>query len=52
MSEYLESCQLPYRMGTEKAYSTDANVLGLKETDLHPVERMACIEMLREFGLK
>jgi argininosuccinate synthase len=28
MSEYLESLQLPYKMGTEKAYSTDANVLG------------------------
>ncbi|MBL8681094.1 MAG: argininosuccinate synthase [Myxococcales bacterium] len=28
MSEYLASVGLPYRMGTEKAYSTDANVLG------------------------
>jgi len=28
MSEYLASIGLPYRMGTEKAYSTDANVLG------------------------
>ena len=28
MSEYLESVGLPYRMGTEKAYSTDANLLG------------------------
>jgi argininosuccinate synthase len=28
MSQYLESIGLPYRMGTEKAYSTDANVLG------------------------
>jgi argininosuccinate synthase len=28
MSEYLERHALPYRMGTEKAYSTDANVLG------------------------
>ncbi|KYF57752.1 argininosuccinate synthase [Sorangium cellulosum] len=28
MSEYLERHSLPYRMGTEKAYSTDANVLG------------------------
>jgi argininosuccinate synthase len=28
MSEYLESRALPYKMGTEKAYSTDANVLG------------------------
>jgi argininosuccinate synthase len=28
MSEYLASVNLPYRMGTEKAYSTDANVLG------------------------
>jgi len=28
MSEYLISLDLPYRMGTEKAYSTDSNVLG------------------------
>ena len=28
MSRYLESIGLPYRTGTEKAYSTDANVLG------------------------
>ncbi len=28
MSEYLQSVGLPYRMGTEKAYSTDANMLG------------------------
>ena len=28
MSEYLEKVGLPYKMGTEKAYSTDANVLG------------------------
>jgi argininosuccinate synthase len=28
MSEYLESIGLPYKMGTEKAYSTDSNVLG------------------------
>ncbi|MBX3248309.1 MAG: argininosuccinate synthase [Myxococcales bacterium] len=28
MSEYLESLKLPYKMGTEKAYSTDSNVLG------------------------
>jgi argininosuccinate synthase len=28
MSEFLEAAGLPYRMGTEKAYSTDANVLG------------------------
>ncbi len=28
MSLYLESVGLPYKMGTEKAYSTDANVLG------------------------
>ncbi|WP_437730295.1 argininosuccinate synthase [Sorangium sp. So ce1335] len=28
MSEYLQRHGLPYRMGTEKAYSTDANVLG------------------------
>jgi argininosuccinate synthase len=28
MSEFLASVGLPYHMGTEKAYSTDANVLG------------------------
>jgi argininosuccinate synthase len=28
MSEYLLRRKLPYKMGTEKAYSTDANVLG------------------------
>ena len=28
MSAYLESLSLPYRMGAEKAYSTDANLLG------------------------
>jgi argininosuccinate synthase len=28
MSEYLERRKLPYKMGTEKAYSTDSNVLG------------------------
>src|SRR6266536_371157 len=28
MSEYLERRKMPYKMGTEKAYSTDANVLG------------------------
>lgn len=28
MSEYLNGLNLPYKMGTEKAYSTDANVLG------------------------
>jgi len=28
MSEYLASVDLPYKMGTEKAYSTDANCLG------------------------
>jgi argininosuccinate synthase len=28
MSEYLDSLGLPYRMGMEKAYSTDANCLG------------------------
>jgi argininosuccinate synthase len=28
MSEYLEKKKLPYKMGVEKAYSTDANVLG------------------------
>jgi argininosuccinate synthase len=28
MSEYLVSLGMPYKMGTEKAYSTDSNVLG------------------------
>jgi argininosuccinate synthase len=28
MSEFLESVGKPYKMGTEKAYSTDSNVLG------------------------
>jgi argininosuccinate synthase len=28
MSQYLEGLGLPYRLGTEKAYSTDANALG------------------------
>jgi argininosuccinate synthase len=28
MSEYLAELGMPYRMGTEKAYSTDANALG------------------------
>jgi argininosuccinate synthase len=28
MSEYLEKVGLPYKMGTEKAYSTDSNALG------------------------
>ncbi len=28
MSEYLEGVGLPYKVGTEKAYSTDANILG------------------------
>jgi argininosuccinate synthase len=28
MSEYLDSLELPYTMSTEKAYSTDANMLG------------------------
>jgi argininosuccinate synthase len=28
MSEYLEKIGKPYKMGTEKAYSTDSNVLG------------------------
>ncbi|MBL8784941.1 MAG: argininosuccinate synthase [Deltaproteobacteria bacterium] len=28
MSEYLNEIGLPYKMGTEKAYSTDSNVLG------------------------
>ena len=28
MAEYLEAIGMPYKMGVEKAYSTDANVLG------------------------
>ncbi|MFN9904856.1 MAG: argininosuccinate synthase, partial [bacterium] len=41
MSEYLESVGLPYRMGTEKAYSTDANVLGAtpEAKDLERLDR-------------
>lgn len=41
MSEYLESVGLPYKMGTEKAYSTDANVLGAthEAKDLELLER-------------
>jgi argininosuccinate synthase len=41
MSEYLVSLGLPYRMGTEKAYSTDANLLGAthEAKDLEYLER-------------
>ena len=41
MSEYLETVGLPYRMGTEKAYSTDANVLGAthEAKDLERLDR-------------
>jgi argininosuccinate synthase len=35
MSEFLESVGLPYRLGTEKAYSTDANVLGATHEAKH-----------------
>jgi len=41
MSEYLEKVGLPYKMGTEKAYSTDANVLGAthEAKDLERLDR-------------
>ncbi len=41
MSEYLRSIDLPYTMATEKAYSTDANVLGAthEAKDLERLDR-------------
>jgi len=41
MSEYLEALGLPYKMGAEKAYSTDANVLGAthEAKDLERLDR-------------
>lgn len=41
MSEYLTSVELPYKMGTEKAYSTDSNVLGAthEAKDLERLDR-------------
>ncbi len=41
MSEYLESVKLPYTMSKEKAYSTDANVLGAthEAKDLEHLDR-------------
>jgi argininosuccinate synthase len=41
MSEYLAARGMPYRMGTEKAYSTDANVLGAthEAKDLERLDR-------------
>jgi argininosuccinate synthase len=41
MSEYLERVGLPYKMGTEKAYSTDSNVLGAthEAKDLERLDR-------------
>jgi argininosuccinate synthase len=41
MSEYLASIALPYTMATEKAYSTDANVLGAthEAKDLERLDR-------------
>jgi argininosuccinate synthase len=41
MSEYLESVRLPYTMSKEKAYSTDANVLGAthEAKDLEHLDR-------------
>ncbi|HQY62243.1 MAG: argininosuccinate synthase [Myxococcales bacterium] len=41
MSEYLVGLGLPYKMGTEKAYSTDANVLGAthEAKDLERLDR-------------
>jgi argininosuccinate synthase len=45
MSEYLASIDLPYTMSTEKAYSTDANVLGAthEAKDLERLDRSAKI---------
>jgi len=45
MSEYLESIGLPYKMGAEKAYSTDANVLGAthEAKDLEHLDRSMTI---------
>ena len=41
MSEYLERIGKPYKLGTEKAYSTDANVLGAthEAKDLERLDR-------------
>ena len=41
MSEYLNEIGMPYKMGTEKAYSTDANVLGAthEAKDLERLDR-------------
>ena len=41
MSEYLAKRGMPYRMGTDKAYSTDANVLGAthEAKDLERLDR-------------
>jgi argininosuccinate synthase len=47
MSEYLERRGMPYRMGTEKAYSTDANLLGAthEAKDLERLDRgMSIVE--------
>jgi argininosuccinate synthase len=45
MSEYLLSVNLPYTMATEKAYSTDANVLGAthEAKDLERLDRSMLI---------
>ena len=45
MSEYLASVGLPYTMATEKAYSTDANLLGAthEAKDLERLDRSAKI---------
>src|SRR5690606_40911492 len=46
MSEYLNSVGLPYSMSTEKAYSTDANVLGARSeehtSELQSRENLVC----------
>jgi argininosuccinate synthase len=41
MSEYLERIGRPYKMGTEKAYSTDSNILGAthEAKDLEKLDR-------------
>ena len=46
MSEYLASIGLPYTMATEKAYSTDANVLGATH-EAKDLERLDVVDAHR-----
>jgi argininosuccinate synthase len=41
MSEYMRAAGLPYRMSTEKAYSTDSNMLGATH-EAKDLERLDC----------